>query len=193
MDELKLIFASNLIKLRTEAGYTQAELGGLLNYSDKTVSKWERGEAIPDAFVLKQISALFQVSIDDILTSHDEWKRPNNDEEELRYSRNAIAAVTLAGILTAAVLIFVIFWIVGNVEWLIFALSVPVCLITMLVFNLIWWKNSRASLCLVEALVLSIIAIIYIILRQYNPWQLFLVAIPAALVVWISFRIKRVR
>ena len=55
MDELKLIFASNLIRLRTAAGMTQAELGEQLNYSDKSISKWERGEAIPDAMVLKRI------------------------------------------------------------------------------------------------------------------------------------------
>ena len=36
MDELKLIFASNLIRLRTAAGMTQAELGEQLNYSDKS-------------------------------------------------------------------------------------------------------------------------------------------------------------
>ena len=56
MDELKAIFASNLIKLRTGAGLTQAELGEMLHYSDKSVSKWERAEAIPDAFVLKAIA-----------------------------------------------------------------------------------------------------------------------------------------
>ena len=39
MDELKLIFASNLIRLRTAAGMTQAELGEQLNYSDKSISK----------------------------------------------------------------------------------------------------------------------------------------------------------
>ena len=58
MDELKLIFASNLIRLRTAVGMTQAELGEQLNYSDKSISKWERGEAIPDAAVLKRIAEL---------------------------------------------------------------------------------------------------------------------------------------
>ena len=38
MDELKLVVASNLIRLRQQAGMTQAELGEKLNYSDKTVS-----------------------------------------------------------------------------------------------------------------------------------------------------------
>ena len=56
LSELKLVSASNIIRLRNEAGITQAELGARLNYSDKTVSKWERGEAIPDAYVLKQLA-----------------------------------------------------------------------------------------------------------------------------------------
>ena len=41
MDDLKVITASNIINLRTAKGMTQAELGELLNYSDKTVSIWE--------------------------------------------------------------------------------------------------------------------------------------------------------
>ena len=68
MDELKLIFASNLIRLRTAAGMTQAELGEQLNYSDKSISKWERGEAIPDAAVLKRMSEIFGVTVDYLLT-----------------------------------------------------------------------------------------------------------------------------
>ena len=57
MDELKLIFASNLIRLRTAAGMTQAELGEQLNYSDKSISKWERGEGLPDVYILAQIAS----------------------------------------------------------------------------------------------------------------------------------------
>ena len=72
LSDLKLISASNLINLRTAAGLTQAELGAKLNYSDKTISKWERGEAIPDAFVLTQLAELFGVSVDYLLTTHDD-------------------------------------------------------------------------------------------------------------------------
>ena len=64
LNELKLVTASNIIRLRTGRGMTQAELGARLNYSDKTISKWERGEAIPDAFVLTQLAELFGVSVD---------------------------------------------------------------------------------------------------------------------------------
>ncbi|MEI3084791.1 MAG: helix-turn-helix transcriptional regulator [Oscillospiraceae bacterium] len=64
LTELKLVTASNIINQRTKAGMTQAELGAKLNYSDKSVSKWERGEAIPDAYVLSEMAELFGVTVD---------------------------------------------------------------------------------------------------------------------------------
>ena len=54
MDELKEIIAKNLTELRTCAHLTQLQLAEMLNYSDKAVSKWERGEAVPDIRVLKK-------------------------------------------------------------------------------------------------------------------------------------------
>ena len=76
MDELKLVVASNLIKLRQAAGMTQAELGEKLNYSDKTVSKWERGESIPDAYVLTRLAELYGLTVDDLLHNDDQWQDP---------------------------------------------------------------------------------------------------------------------
>ena len=70
MDELKRIVAENLIRLRQNSGMTQADLGEKLNYSDKTVSKWERAESLPDVYVLKQISTIFGVTIDMLLSPH---------------------------------------------------------------------------------------------------------------------------
>ena len=59
MDERKATIASNLIRLRLAAGMTQAELGEKLNYSDKSISKWERGDVTTDVFVLMQIADIF--------------------------------------------------------------------------------------------------------------------------------------
>ena len=74
MVDLKLVIASNIIRLRTEAGMTQSELGAKLNYSDKSISKWERAESLPDANVLKQMSEIFGVSMDYLFSTNDEWK-----------------------------------------------------------------------------------------------------------------------
>ena len=181
MDELKLIFASNLIRLRTAAGMTQAELGEQLNYSDKSISKWERGEAIPDAMVLKRMSELFGVTVDYLLNEHDAWQ-PGPEPSACDRSHHAIILVALMGIVTLAVLVFVVLWLwLGKVEWVVFPCFVPAALITYLVLNSVFF-NVRGS----------VFAVGYLVLLRFgmNFWQLFLILIPAEAVVYFSFNIR---
>ena len=194
MDELKLITASNLIKLRTGAGLTQAELGSMLNYSDKTVSKWERAESLPDAFVLKQLASIFGVTVDYLLCAHDEWEWEPAPEPErdngAGFSTGVVTLVAVTGIWTLAAFMFVIFWIIGSLQWIIFAAAVPVTVITLLVFNCVW-RQGRDNVWIVAALVLSIFLLIYLTLLKFNLWQLVFVLVPAEIIVFLSFRIKR--
>lgn len=195
MDELKLAFASNLIQLRTNAGMTQLELGEKLNYSDKSVSKWERAESLPDVYVLTQLAQLFGVSVDYLIRSHDEWVPPADDDKE--YHRklslySGITALTLCAILAVVFVVFTIFWILGTVEWYIFVYALPVILVTWLVLNSIWHKG-RGNCYITMALVMSIAAVIYASLAKYHPWQIFLAVVPVELLVFLSFRIDKLR
>ena len=63
MEDLKMIIAGNIGQLRRKTGMTQLELAEKLNYSDKAISKWERGESVPDISVLKSIADLFGVTV----------------------------------------------------------------------------------------------------------------------------------
>lgn len=192
MEEVKLVIASNIIRQRTNANMTQAELGEKLNYSDKTISKWERAESVPDVLVLKRMAEIFNVSVDDLLNTCDYCDTPqekNQGGTVRKYNPSAIIMVAVAGIWTVATLVFIIFWVLGTVQWSIFAYAVPVSLITLLVLNSVW-NYGRRNLLIVSALVFSLIAVIYIALIKYHPWQLFLVAIPAQIVVLLSFKIK---
>ena len=191
MDDLKVITASNIINLRTAKGMTQAELGELLNYSDKSVSKWERAEAVPDAYVLKKMSGIFGVSVDYLLSSHDSWERPESfKKEERNFHSNVITILVIFGIWTLAFLIYIIGWLLEANWWLLFVYAVPVSLITFLVLNSVWeqGKNNRH---IIYALVASIFITVYITFRSYNPWQILLLLIPAELIVFLSFFIKK--
>jgi len=191
MDDLKVITASNIINLRTAKGMTQAELGELLNYSDKSVSKWERAEAVPDAYVLKKMCGLFGVTVDYILNSHDSWEKPESFKKAERGFRSkVITAVAIAGIWTLAFLIYIIGWLLESNWWLLFIYALPVSLITLLVLNSVWesGKNNRH---IIYALVASIFLTIYLTFISYNPWQILLLLIPAELIVFLSFRIKK--
>ena len=52
MEDIKSIVAKNITELRLLNNMTQMELAEKLNYSDKTISKWERAESTPDISVL---------------------------------------------------------------------------------------------------------------------------------------------
>ena len=93
---------------------------------------------------------------------------------------------------TAALLAFIVCWLMGHLVWLIFAYAVPASLITLLVLHTIW-EAGRYNYWIIAALVLSVITVVYLTLLEQNWWQLFLLAIPAELVVFLSSRIKKGR
>lgn len=189
MEDLKFITAANIISLRTKAGMTQAQLAELLNYSDKSVSKWERAEAVPDAYVLKHMSEIFGVSVDYLLSSHNDWE-PISQKQKRRYRSEIIVLISMAGIWTLAFFIFIIGWILGHMLWLAFIYAVPISLITLLVFNSVW-ENGKRNYYIVSTLVASIFVMVYLTLLRWNPWQLLLLIIPAELIVFLAFRVKK--
>ena len=72
MEELKDVIARNLVVYRKNAGLTQQEIADKINYSDKAVSKWERGDGTPDVTVLKQIADIYGVTVNDFLIVHSD-------------------------------------------------------------------------------------------------------------------------
>ena len=106
-NNFKMIVAQNIFYLRTQNQMTQLELGEKLNYSDKAISKWERGDGIPDAFVLKKMSELFGVTVDYILTEHNEQER-KVDTKPSRIAKAMLANVIMIGIATVALLVYII-------------------------------------------------------------------------------------
>ena len=198
MEEMKLVVAGKLIRLRKESGLTQAELGERLNYSDKTVSKWERGESIPDAYVLTQLAQLYGTTVDALLRDADPWmdpvekRRMEERENAPKFSSTVVTMVAIMGIWTMAVIMFVIFWVAMDaIVWQVFACAVPLSLVTLLVLNSVW-NRGRHNLIIVMALVACVVALVYLFLLPLNPWQLFLILIPAEIVVVLCFNIRRI-
>lgn len=60
-------FAENIATLRKRAKLTQSALAERLNVSNKTVSKWERGQWFPDITALPALASAFGVTIDTLL------------------------------------------------------------------------------------------------------------------------------
>ncbi|MDO4572641.1 MAG: helix-turn-helix transcriptional regulator [Clostridia bacterium] len=152
--ELRAIVANNIVRCRKLGGQTQAELAEKLNYSDKSVSKWERAEGMPDVYVLAQIAALYGVSVNDLLTEGAPARRLPG--------RVLIALLAMGLVfLVAAVIFFALRMILPALEgaWLAFMLALPVSSIVMVVFATLWWSyryQCLAASALIWTLALSV-------------------------------------
>ena len=70
-EKLKKQIGANIAAYRKRLGLTQAGLAEKLNYSDKAISKWERGESVPDVLILCQLAELFEISVNDLVVDPD--------------------------------------------------------------------------------------------------------------------------
>ena len=65
-------FGNYIYELRKKAGLTQAELAAKLNVTAKAVSKWENGRAKPTTDTIRNMAALFGVTVEALLTRREE-------------------------------------------------------------------------------------------------------------------------
>ncbi len=200
MDDIKMIIAKNIIDLRKRDGITQAELAQRLNYSDKAVSKWERGESVPDITVLKTIADIFSVKVDYLITTEHidaALEIPKMSKRKKR-NRKLIMGMCLVLVWLIATFVFVVLQAAMPQQpllWLSFVYAVPISLIVWLVFNSIWFHPKR-NFAIISALIWSILAVVYlslIFIVSFNVWLLFLIGIPAQIIVilWAGIRTEK--
>lgn len=195
MEELKKVIGKNIIELRKKMRLTQAELAEKINYSDKAVSKWECGDAVPDIAVLKQLAELLGVTVDYLLhESHEEQPLPVRESNTSRRNKRIITALSVSLVWLVATLLFVIFDYTlpdFNAHWLTFVYAVPVSFTVTLVFNSIWGKKRR-NFAIITGLVWSFLASVYLTFLQFNLWLIFMMGIPAQIIIILWSGIKKV-
>lgn len=139
MDELKERIAKKLIELRQSAGLTQLQLAEKLNYSDKAVSKWERGEAIPDIRVLIKLAEMYHIKIDDIVNAKcDEIIKPKMN---ITKKRILITSLSVGLVWFVAMLAFAVVYYIPTVThyaWLVYIVAPLPTAIVLTVFSGVW-------------------------------------------------------
>lgn len=196
MNELRDVIAKNICDLRSSKSMTQQNLAEVLNYSDKAVSKWERGESIPDVLVLKQIADFFEVSVDYLLSEEHEEKAPVS--KNLSRKRSVISALSASLVWFIATVFFVGFTFVdvGRFSsWLVFIYAIPASSVVLLVFNSLWGKR-RLNYIIISIIAVSLILSIYLTLLavfSYNLWYIFLVLAPSEVIIilWSGLGAKK--
>ena len=206
-EKLKQQIGANIAVYRKNAGLTQAGLAEKLNYSDKAVSKWERGESIPDVLTLMHLAEQFGITVDDLLS--DPNALPGNpgklekamtqvSEKALKRkaNKNVILALSSTLVWFVALLAFVVlssFDFLKKYSCLLFFVAIPANAIVLLSLRSAWhdfrWNKGLISI-IVWGTLLSIFAIIRTI-WGYSFWKLFLLGIPGQLAIFLWFRLFR--
>ena len=202
MEDLKKTVAKNLTDLRRLNRLTQAELAARLNYSDKAVSKWERGDSLPDIAVLKTIADMFGVTVDYLLREeHDASEKPDPADLAARKlqlrNRAVVTGLALLLVWLIATCLFVFPSLVGiekSKVMIAFIYAVPVSMIVWLIFNSIWF-NTRRNYLIISLLMWTVLASVYLTDLVFgfgipNSWLIFVLGVPGQIIIAVWSTIK---
>ena len=175
--------ATNLVNLRKTAKLTQLEFAQKVNYSDKAVSKWEKGESLPSVEVLEHICDFYGITFNDLVGDEDiilDKKRTTR----MSTSKVCIILLCCLSIWLLATIVYVYAKLIFNESvWMSFVWTVPATCIIGIIFNSIWGRGRNVFI-LISLLIWTAIASFYLqLLPYYNAWIIFIIGIPLQLAV----------
>ena len=190
--------AKNITVLRKKNKWTQQDLASKLNYSDKSISKWERGDSIPDIEMLYKVAAVFGVSIDFLTSEHSEKeinRVQNNTNLLVRNILILIMACVSVFFISTSIFAYTSMRNIDNASkyWVSYIVALPICSLLCYYYarkcNI--WLMKMIS---ISSFVWTLIASIYFLalVRDYsNFWMLFLVGIPIQAAICLFFFWKK--
>lgn len=197
-NEIEKNIAENIKELRLSKKMKQSELGELISYSDKTISKWENGTSVPDVTALVAISEAFNVSVSDMVKEGavKVAERKNEERAKEEYDNDiAMLLLSVLSVFTLAVILYVVLTVVtGASVWQVFVWAVPVSAFMIYKYNNahegVKWLNTV----LLSSIVWGTITAVYLqVISKWNLWQLFIIGVPleAMAIVSTLFRKRR--
>ena len=205
-EKLKNQLGSNIAAHRKRFGLTQAALAEKLNFSDKAVSKWERGESIPDVVTLARLAELFDVPMDVLVRDKDELPKDIGSverameravEKTLKRKANKRIIQNLSSLLVwfVALLVFVIFRTLDIPNaWMGFVYAIPANCIVLISLRSAW-HDYRANGLLVSILAWGSLLSVYssiLVFVHFNAWMIFLLGIPGQVAIFLWSRLFRI-
>ena len=201
-EKLKYIIGKNIAVYRKRCGLTQAGLADKLNYSDKAVSKWERGESTPDIVTLAQLAEQFGVTVNELIQDPDALPEKTGAvqqamgkvvEKTLKRKADKNIILGLSSILVWFVALF-LYVVLSGLElhnsWLAFFYAIPANAIVLLSLRSAW-RDFRWTRALISTIMWGTLASIYmtlLMLAGINFWKMFLLGIPGQIAILLWFR-----
>ncbi len=188
-EQLKERIAKNLTFYREHAGQTQLELAEKLNYSDKSVSKWERGEGLPGIYVLTQIANLYGITVNDLLS-----ELPAKPKRSNKYNHFIITMLSFGLVWLVATLQFIILRIAVPTfsAGYVFLYAVPANAIVSIVFTCMWWNKVTRFLSISALIWSSIVCLVTSIpVDNMNLFYIIAGIMQGMTVLWFMLRKRK--
>ena len=179
-NELNKIIAHNLCTLRKKSGLTQLQLADQINYSDKAISKWEKGDCLPSIYVLMTLAEFYGVDIQEIV-SENSTAKPKKAKKDIKTMVTLLSGATVWLIST---IVFVILRYISPVEraWLSFIIAIPASFLVCTIFSLVWkWRLPTAIFS--SFFVWTAIMAISLMLQTSQIWLVYLIGIPLQFII----------
>ena len=183
----KQIIAKNLTKYRKINNLTQLDLAEKLSYSDKAISKWERGESLPDVYTLSILAEFYSITLNDLCQENNE---PIKTKKTNKTNRLFITLLSIGLVWFIATLLFVIFKLIPKTEgsslWMIYIYAIPITFIVLCVFSSLWYNNVMKFISvsgIVCGLALTLQLIFHLFCDFNNDWLIYIIAIPFQILV----------
>ncbi len=189
-DRLKTAVADNIAFYRKKSGFTQQQLAERLNYSDKAVSKWERGDGMPDLMVLNDMADIFGITLNDFT------RNPKNRKYHIIRQNKIVISLFSAGLVwLVATMLFVMLSMVAPTysrSWMCFIYAIPASCLVLFIFSCIW-KNKWIIFSTYTLLIWSVLLAVFLAVTFSHSSYIFIVGIPLQVlgILWLIKRKER--
>ena len=204
-EELKIAVGSGIARLRRERGLTQAELAERINYSDKAVSKWERGESLPDVVTLLNLARELGTDLNTLTGCtaqtpaepeiEPQPEAPSQPEQKKkrrpRADRGVIQKLSSILVWVVALFLYMVMDAFGVKHlWLLFVAAVPANAIVLLSLRSAWRLYGMNRI-LISVIMWSVLLTVYLLLlvtAKVNVWRILPMGLlgQAAILLWFK-------
>lgn len=192
-EDLVKIISDNLTYYRKKAGLTQLQLAEHFNYSDKSVSKWERGESVPDTLVLKALADFYGIKVDDFFK-----EEKVTTSYQIRGKKRLFIILLSVGLAWLAAALAIIIWSVVdrgfNNSWICIFYALMASCILLVVWSSIYHQR-LALLCSITGLIwstaLSAFLTLYIFFQYPNAYLMFVLGAPLQILAILWFFLRK--
>lgn len=195
-ENISEIIKDNLIYYRKHANLTQLQLAEKLNYSDKSISKWERGEGIPDIYVFMQLAKLYGLSVNDFLTAKKKSRIAHYYISKVLIMLLSVASIWLLTVIAFAVLKMVLpDMSISWQPWLLFIYAIPASFLALIIEEGIFYRNTIFGIILYSLLLWTFILSLFLSFPNIpNIKLLWTIAVPLqAIIIVVFLLVKKVK